>query len=77
MTEDHTMREPENQADESREPAARDVAFEPVDKKKWAIPDEETKVYGGPKPAGPNWPLLIGSAILAIIVLILIVSLVM
>lgn len=76
-TEEHTMSDPQRDLDATRESDARDVSFEPVDKKRWAIPDEETKVYGGPKRAGMSWQVMLLIGLIALVVIILIVMLVL
>jgi hypothetical protein len=50
----------------------RQVAFEPVDKKRWAIPEEETKVYGGGPPKGRNTMMLVAVGAIALIVILVI-----
>lgn len=62
---------------ESEPQEERVVAFEPVDKKKWEVPEHETKVYGGGKPTGPNLPmvLLIGGLIIVVLAVILFIVL--
>jgi hypothetical protein len=74
-TEEQVMTDPQRPVDEGRVEDVRTVQFEPVDKKRWETPDEETKVYGGPKPAGQNWPVLIGAALVILVIVALIVML--
>jgi hypothetical protein len=50
----------------------RQVPFEPVDKKKWAIPEKETKIYGGGPPKGSNTTMLLAVGIVALIVILII-----
>jgi hypothetical protein len=74
--EEEDMTDPEKRLE--REPSAdRDVAFEPVDKKRWETPEQETKVYGGGKPAnGMSQQILIGviaAALVVIVVLLLMI----
>jgi hypothetical protein len=72
--EENVMKEPQKRL-ESEPREERVVPFEPVDKKKWAVPEQETKVYGGGKPAtGMSQMMMIGIglAVLIIIAIILI-----
>ena len=50
----------------------RQVPFEPVDKKKWAIPEKETKIYGGGPPKGSNTMMFIAVGIVALVVILII-----
>jgi len=54
----------------------RDVAFEPVDRKEWEAPEEETRTYGGPLKTGPNPAALIGIAVVVIILIIILIYLI-
>jgi hypothetical protein len=74
-TEEQVMTDPQKPNDQERVEDVRTVAFEPVDKQRWETPEEETKVYGGPKPAGPNLPVLIVAGLLILVVVALIVML--
>jgi hypothetical protein len=72
--EEEDMTDPEKRLEtESREERA--VPFEPVDKKILDVPEQETKTYGGGKPAstGMSQPVMIG---LGLVVLALIVILI-
>jgi hypothetical protein len=70
-TEENVMKEPEKQG-EGRVEDVRTVSFEPVDKKKWAVPEEETKVYGGPKPTGMSQQMMMGLGLIALGILLII-----
>jgi hypothetical protein len=70
------MTDPQKQLEHEPTPE-RTVAFEPVDKKKWDVPEQETKVYDGKPKQGlqPQLLILIGIAVLAILLIILIIVL--
>jgi hypothetical protein len=61
--------------DQTPEPVERTVAFEPVDKKKWEVPDEETKVYGGGPPKGPNMMMVVAAVAVILIIVMIVVAL--
>jgi hypothetical protein len=70
------MTDPEKRLEHEPNPE-RTVAFEPVDKKKWEVPEQETKVYDGRPKQGmsPQVMILLGIAVLAILLIILIIVL--
>ena len=70
--EDKTMQPSDQDKDQVSEPVERTVAFEPVDKKKWQVPEEETKVYGGGPPTGPN-KMMVGAAVAIILILVIVI----
>lgn len=49
----------------------RTVPFEPVDKKKWSVPEKETRIYGGGPPKGRSQTLMLAIAAVVIILLII------
>lgn len=55
----------------------RDVPFEPIDRKSWDAPEEQTKTYGGPQRSAPSQTALLGIAIIVIILIALFVYLIM
>lgn len=69
MQEDATMQANDPNRNQAEEPVERDVAFEPVDKKRWEVPEEETKVYGGGPTSGPNTMMMFGATIVIILVI--------
>jgi hypothetical protein len=73
VQEEKTMHSDDQNRDQTAETEERTVAFEPVDKKKWAVPEKETKVYGGGPPTGPNMMMVVAAvAVILIIVMIVI-----
>lgn len=75
--ENTTMNNEDQTRDQSAESAERAVAFEPVDKKKWEVPEEETKTFGGGPPksgASMQMVLTLGAVVLAIILIVIIVT---
>lgn len=54
----------------------RDVPFEPVDRKAWEAPEEETTTYGGPEHTGLSQTAMLGIAIIVIILIALFVYLI-
>lgn len=71
--EEDVMKDPEKRLEHEPTPD-RDVVFEPVDKKKWEVPEEETKVYGGGKPAaGLSQQMMIGIGLIVLIAIAIIV----
>ncbi|HWV25378.1 MAG TPA: hypothetical protein VNZ58_14415 [Thermomicrobiales bacterium] len=55
----------------------RDVPFEPVDRKAWEAPEEQTKTYGGPPKSGLSQTMMLGIAIVVLILIVLFVYLIM
>lgn len=55
----------------------RDVKFEPVDRKAWEAPEEQTTTYGGPQKSGLSQTVMLGIAIVVIILIVLLVYAIM
>lgn len=70
--EDGAMQTNDQNSSDTPNATDRQVAFEPVDKKKWAIPEEETKVYGGGPPKGNNTMMFVAVGVIALIVVLII-----
>ena len=78
MQESKAMQPDDQDRDQISESEERTVDFEPVDKKKWEVSQEKTKVYGGgPPKAGMSLQimLMLGVIVLAIILIVLILTL--
>jgi hypothetical protein len=75
--EEDDMTDPEKRL-ESEPTDARDVAFEPVDRKRWDTPEQETKVYGGGPPKDNRSQLmLVGIGIAALVVLVILLLMIL
>lgn len=72
VDEDGAMQTNDQNNSDSPNTTERQVAFEPVDKKKWAIPENESKVYGGGRPKESNTKMLLGIGVVALIVILII-----
>lgn len=71
--EESSMHTQDDQNQDTTQPEERTVPFQPVDKRKWDIPEEKTETYGGPKKTGLSQQMLmaIGLVVLVIILIIL------
>lgn len=74
--EEEIMRPQRHEDPEITQPDGRSVPFEPVDKKKWEIPDEKKETYGGPQKTGLSSQMIAGGVIALVIILLIIILLV-
>lgn len=77
MQEGKTMQAGDQDKGQTPETEARTVEFTPVDKKKWEVPEEETKVYGGGPPKGPNMMIMVGAVAVILIIVLIVVAIIL
>ena len=72
-----TMQTGDQDRNQTPETEERTVEFTPVDKKKWEVPEEETKVYGGGPPMGPNMVMMVGAVAVILIIVLIVVAVIL